>query len=278
VHRGAALFSGQRCGWWLVSYPIGPGTKITPARRPERGPRFPPVLTPALLRPFPLLTAADDPPLQQGRRAALVRLLRDRGITDERVLSAILAVPRHLFFDPALAGQAYQDKAFPIGAGQTISQPYTVAYQTSLLAAQPGERILEVGTGSGYQACVLLARGVNLHSIELEPTLFERAQKLLNRLGARATLHCGDGSIGLPAYAPYAGILVTAAAPHVPPALLRQLAVGGRLVVPVGPVGQAQRMLRIVRETSTHFQREELDDFRFVPLRGKGAEPEPKRG
>ncbi len=229
------------------------------------------------MRPFPLLTTTADPPLQQGRRAALVRLLRERGVADERVLSALMAVPRHLFFDPALAGQAYQDKAFPIGAGQTISQPYTVAYQTSLLVPRPGDRILEVGTGSGYQACVLLALGVDLHSIELEPTLFERAKQLLTRLGARAALYCGDGSVGLPEHAPYAGILVTAAAPHVPSALLRQLAVGGRLVVPVGPVGQAQRMLRIVRETATSFQREEFDDFRFVPLRGKGAEPEQNR-
>lgn len=220
---------------------------------------------------FPLLTSADDPPVHQGRRAALVRLLRARGITDERVLTALGSVPRHLFFDPGLASQAYQDKAFPIGAGQTISQPYTVAYQSALLAPQPGERVLEVGTGSGYQACVLLALGAEVHSVELEPTLSARAGRLLTRLGARAKLYVGDGSLGLPSAAPYTGILVTAGARHVPPALLRQLAVGGRLVIPVGTASGAQRMLRIERESATAFGQEIFGDFRFVPLRGAGS-------
>ena len=219
---------------------------------------------------FPLLTTADDAPVHQGRRAALVRQLRDRGVTDARVLAALGAVPRHLFFDPGLVSQAYQDKAFPIGAGQTISQPYTVAYQSALLAPQPGERVLEIGTGSGYQACVLFALGAEVHSIELEPTLSARAARLLNRLGARVTLYVGDGSVGLPVAAPYAGILVTAGAGAVPPALLRQLAEGGRLVVPVGPADGEQRMRRIVRESASAFRQEEFDAFRFVPLRGAG--------
>lgn len=221
--------------------------------------------------PFPLLTAAADPPRFRGRRAALVRLLRERGITDARVLAAIDRVPRHLFFEPGFEEQAYQDKAFPIGQGQTISQPYTVAYQTALLAPQPGERTLEIGTGSGYQACVLLALGADVHTIEYLPELCARAQALFGRLGAHLHTYCGDGSVGLAEWAPYAGIIVTAGAPQVPRALLRQLAVGGRLVIPVGPEGGAQRMVRVVRESAIGFRREEFDDFRFVPLRGAGA-------
>ena len=227
---------------------------------------------PASTPPFPLLTRTLDPPAQQGQRAALVRQLRARGIGHERVLAAVGAVPRHLFFDPALASQAYQDKAFPIGAGQTISQPYTVAYQTALLAPAAGARILEIGTGSGYQACVLLALGVELHSVELEATLSQQAARRLAQLGARAQLYVGDGAAGLPAHAPFAGILVTAGAVRVPPELLRQLAIGGRLVVPVGPVGGVQKMLRIERESATDFRREVFADFRFVPLRGPAAE------
>jgi protein-L-isoaspartate(D-aspartate) O-methyltransferase len=216
---------------------------------------------------FPLLTAGLDPPAQQGRRAALIRHLRTRGITDERTLTAIGTVPRHLFFDPALADQAYQDKAFPIGARQTISQPYTVAFQTALLAPAAGTRILEVGTGSGYQACVLVALGVELHSIELEPSLHAQATRRLALLGAQAQLYVGDGHLGIPTAAPFAGILVTAGAAQVPPALLRQLAIGGRLVIPVGPADGPQRMMRIERESATEFRREVFGDFRFVPLR-----------
>lgn len=229
--------------------------------------------------PFPLLTAADDAPVDQGRRAALVRQLRARGIADERVLTAVGAVPRHLFFDPGLASQAYQDKAFPIGAGQTISQPYTVAYQSALLGVKPHERVLEVGTGSGYQACVLVALGADVHSVELEPSLSARARRLLARLGARAALYVGDGAAGLPEAAPFAGILVTAGARTVPPALLRQLGVGGRLVVPVGPSDGEQRMHRIVRESATEFRQEIFEAFRFVPLRGSsaGAQPNSER-
>ncbi|MBC7446570.1 MAG: protein-L-isoaspartate(D-aspartate) O-methyltransferase [Hymenobacteraceae bacterium] len=217
------------------------------------------------------MTAADDSPVHQGRRAALVRQLRARGIANEAVLTALGLVPRHLFFDSGLLPQAYQDKAFPIGAGQTISQPYTVAYQSALLAPQPGDRVLEIGTGSGYQACVLVALGAEVHTIELEPSLSARAGRLLARLGASATLYVGDGSVGLPTVAPFSGILVTAGARRVPPALLRQLAVGGRLVVPVGPADGIQRMLRIERESATAFRQETFADFRFVPLRGAEA-------
>ncbi|MDO7851780.1 protein-L-isoaspartate(D-aspartate) O-methyltransferase [Hymenobacter convexus] len=204
----------------------------------------------------------------QGQRRALARELRQRGIHDERVLAALSAVPRHLFFEPAFQDHAYQDKAFPIGEGQTISQPYTVAFQTQLLNVQPTDRVLEVGTGSGYQCAVLLQLTPHVESIEFNEVLFARTRLRLAALGAGgANLHCGDGSVGLPARAPFDGILVTAGAPGLPPALLRQLRVGGRLVIPVGDT-QAQRMVRVTREGPEAFVREEFEEFRFVPLLG----------
>ena len=199
----------------------------------------------------------------------MARELRRRGILDERVLAALAAVPRHLFFEPAFEAHAYQDKAFPIGEGQTISQPYTVAYQTQLLGVQPTDRILEVGTGSGYQCAVLLRLTPHVDSIEFNEVLFARTRLLLAALGAGgAALHRGDGSLGLPARAPFDGILVTAGAPGLPPALLRQLRVGGRLVIPVGNSPTQQRMVRVTREGPESFVREEFENFRFVPLRG----------
>ena len=207
----------------------------------------------------------------QGQRRALVRELRQRGIHDERVLDALSTVPRHLFFAPEFEAHAYQDKAFPIGEGQTISQPYTVAYQTQLLGVQPTDRVLEVGTGSGYQCAVLLRLTPHVESIEFNEVLYARTRLLLAGLGAGgAGLHCGDGSLGLPGQAPFDGILVTAGAPALPPALLRQLRVGGRLVIPVGD-HRTQRMVRVTREGPEAFVREELEDFRFVPLRGAGG-------
>jgi protein-L-isoaspartate(D-aspartate) O-methyltransferase len=197
-----------------------------------------------------------------------VRELRQRGIHDERVLAALGAVPRHLFFEPAFEAHAYQDKAFPIGEGQTISQPYTVAYQTQLLGVQPTDRVLEVGTGSGYQCAVLQRLTPHVDSIEFNEILFARTRQLLALLGATgAGLHCGDGSVGLPERAPFDCILVTAGAPGLPPALLRQLRVGGRLVIPVGG-NHTQRMVRVTREGPETFVREEFEEFRFVPLRG----------
>ncbi|MGY3087197.1 protein-L-isoaspartate(D-aspartate) O-methyltransferase [Hymenobacter sp. UYAg731] len=197
--------------------------------------------------------------------------MRLRGIHDERVLQALATVPRHLFFAPAFEAHAYQDKAFPIGEGQTISQPYTVAYQTQLLNLQPTDRVLEVGTGSGYQCAVLLQLTPHVHSIEFNEVLFARTRQLLAALGAGgAGLHCGDGSVGLPDQAPFDAILVTAGAPGLPPALLRQLRVGGRLVIPVGD-SQTQRMVRVTREGAEAFVREEFEDFRFVPLLGAGG-------
>ncbi len=210
----------------------------------------------------------------RGQRRALVAVLRGRGIGDERVLAALGAVPRHLFFAPAFQAHAYQDKAFPIGEGQTISQPYTVAYQTELLAPAPHHRVLEVGTGSGYQCAVLLELTPYVSSIELSRILFDATRLRLAALRSPGSpaphLRCGDGSLGWPERAPFDRILVTAGAPGLPPALLRQLAVGGRLVIPVGPAHK-QRMVLVVREGPDAFAREELAPFRFVPLLGAGG-------
>ena len=209
----------------------------------------------------------------QGQRRALVRALRHKGIHDERVLAALGAVPRHLFFEAAFEAHAYQDKAFPIGEGQTISQPYTVAFQTQLLGVRPTDHVLEIGTGSGYQCAVLQRLTPRLDSIELNEVLFGRTRQRLAALGAGgANLHCGDGTLGLPARAPFDGILVTAGAPGLPPALLRQLRVGGRLVIPVGD-SQSQRMVRVTREGPEAFVREEFEECRFGPLLGAGGWP-----
>jgi protein-L-isoaspartate(D-aspartate) O-methyltransferase len=218
--------------------------------------------------PPPPASAADSY-RHRGQRRALVAELRRKGIRAEAVLGAIGEVPRHLFFDPAFESHAYHDKAFPIGEGQTISQPYTVAYQTELLELQPGQRVLEVGTGSGYQCAVLLTLGAQVCSIEYNRVLFERTRQRLGQLGyPGAELYCGDGSLGLPARAPFDRILVTAAAPALPRPLLQQLRVGGVLVAPVGPPEQVQRMVRVTRESAEGFAREDFEEFRFVPLRG----------
>jgi protein-L-isoaspartate(D-aspartate) O-methyltransferase len=206
----------------------------------------------------------------RGLRRTLVAELRRKGIHDERVLAALATVPRHLFFESAFQEHAYQDKAFPIGEGQTISQPYTVAYQTQLLDLGQHERVLEIGTGSGYQCCVLLHLTSHVYSIEYQPVLFERARRRLASLHHAAHLFCGDGSLGLPNYAPFDKILVTAGSPNIPRTLLQQLRVGGALVIPVGDA-QVQRMMRVVRESETEFSREVFEEFRFVPLLGKAG-------
>ncbi|WP_317127280.1 protein-L-isoaspartate(D-aspartate) O-methyltransferase [Hymenobacter rubripertinctus] len=203
-------------------------------------------------------------------RRALVEELRRKGIRDERVLAAIGAVPRHQFFASAFQPHAYHDKAFPIGEGQTISQPYTVAYQTELLGIRPQDQVLEIGTGSGYQCCVLLELTAQVFSIEYNPVLFERTARRLAALQRPAHLFCGDGSLGLPAHAPFDKIIVTAGAPTLPRPLLRQLRIGGTLIIPVGDE-TSQRMLRVVRESEDAFSRQELEEFRFVPLLGKAG-------
>jgi protein-L-isoaspartate(D-aspartate) O-methyltransferase len=206
----------------------------------------------------------------RGQRRTLVEELRRKGIRSERVLTALATVPRHLFFEPAFQEHAYQDKAFPIGEGQTISQPYTVAYQTELLSLGPQDRVLEIGTGSGYQCAVLLQLTPYVFSIEFNPVLFARTRRRLADQHQAAHLFCGDGSVGLPEHAPFDRILVTAGSPTIPRALLQQLRVGGALVIPVGNE-QSQRMMRVVRETETEFVREEFEEFRFVPLLGRAG-------
>jgi protein-L-isoaspartate(D-aspartate) O-methyltransferase len=206
------------------------------------------------------------------RRQRLVQTLRERGIQDERVLGAIGRVPRHEFVEPAFRARAYADEALPIGMDQTISQPFTVAYQTALLEVEPRDRILEVGTGSGYQAAVLCEMGARVFSVERHEALLDRTQSLLDDLGYDVRTRHGDGTKGWVAFAPYDGIVVTAAAPHIPEPLLHQLREpdgtgGGRLVIPVGG-RDGQTMVRVRRVgTGPHgYEREEFHNFRFVPL------------
>lgn len=206
----------------------------------------------------------------RGLRNKLVKKLTEKGIRDEKVLAAIGRVPRHIFFDQALLSHAYEDKAFPIGEGQTISQPYTVAFQTEKLEIKPKDRVLEIGTGSGYQFCVLMEMGAMVYSIEYNKILFDKTKRLLPQLGYNtALLSCGDGSKGLPAKAPFDKILVTAGAPVVPKALTDQLNEGGILIIPVGG-REFQRMLRI-RKVNGQLVEEKFADFAFVPLLGEGG-------
>ncbi|WPP52586.1 protein-L-isoaspartate(D-aspartate) O-methyltransferase [Catalinimonas niigatensis] len=204
----------------------------------------------------------------RGMRRQLVNKVRSKGITDERVLRAINTVPRHAFLDNAFLTHAYQDKAFQIGEGQTISQPYTVAFQTQLLQIKPGDKVLEIGTGSGYQCSILAEMGANVYSIEYHWPLHQRAGNMLKNLGYQAHLFHGDGTKGLPAFAPYDGIIVTAGAPSVPMTLIAQLAPGGRLVIPVGD-RRSQKMLLIMKDESGKMNKKEFDHFSFVPLLGQ---------
>ncbi|MFC0877818.1 protein-L-isoaspartate(D-aspartate) O-methyltransferase [Saccharicrinis sp. FJH2] len=204
-----------------------------------------------------------------GQRERLVRELERKGITDVSVLNAINKVPRHKFFRPDLLSFAYYDNAYPIGAGQTISQPYTVAYQTALLKVDKGLKVLEIGTGSGYQAAVLCEMGATVYSIERQKSLYSVTPVLLKRLGYYPKLVYGDGFEGIPEEAPFDRILITAAAPEVPQKLLKQLNVGGLMVVPVG--GEPQIMMRITRISDTDFEMEKFGVFTFVPML-KGVE------
>lgn len=204
---------------------------------------------------------------QRGLRNKLVKKLRLKGISDERLLDALNRVPRHAFFDDALLTHAYEDKAFPIGEGQTISQPYTVAFQTEKLQIKPGDKVLEIGTGSGYQACILLEMGASVYTIEYNRNLYQRTKAFLPRLGYRPYFFYGDGSKGLPAKAPYDKILVTAGAPVIPDELINQLAEGGILVIPVGD-REKQKMVRI-QKIDGKLKQDEFDYFAFVPLLGE---------
>ena len=201
----------------------------------------------------------------RGMRNKLAELLEAKGITDKKVLEAIKTIPRHLFLDSGFEDHAYQDKAFPIGADQTISQPYTVAFQTELLQVKPNDKILEIGTGSGYQTAVLLDLKAKVYTIERQQELFKKTRLFFNKMNYRPKkLIFGDGYKGLPEEAPFDSIIVTAGAPEVPKPLMSQLKVGGRLVIPVGV--DEQVMTLFVRKSEKEFQKQELGAFRFVPL------------
>jgi protein-L-isoaspartate(D-aspartate) O-methyltransferase len=201
----------------------------------------------------------------KGLRKKLVEGLRQKGITDEEVLRSIGAVPRHIFMDPAFLSHAYADKAFPISSGQTISQPYTVAVQTSLLQVKKRDKVLEVGTGSGYQAAVLAEMGVKVYTIERYRELYLKSQRILGSLGYNIHFFYGDGYEGKPQYGPYDAILITAAAPSIPDALLQQLRTGGRLVVPLGD-SDVQVMTVVVRTGPDTFEQSVHGNFVFVPM------------
>ncbi|CAI8204888.1 MAG: Protein-L-isoaspartate O-methyltransferase [Flavobacteriaceae bacterium] len=207
-----------------------------------------------------------DSTKHQGQRRQLVQLLEEKGIDDAQVLAAMGSVPRHFFMDSGLQAYAYTDKAYPISADQTISQPYTVAFQTQLLALKKGDKVLEIGTGSGYQTAVLMAyEGVKVFSIERQQELFKKTGLLLKKLQLRPKkLIFGDGYKGWTTEAPFNAIIVTAGAPEVPKALLEQLAIGGRLVIPVGEKDQV--MTRYIRTGKKTFDRKTYGVFRFVPL------------
>ena len=201
----------------------------------------------------------------KGLRQKLVKTIKAKGITDENVLEAIGKIPRHFFMDSSFLDHAYLDTAFPIGSDQTISQPYTVAFQTQLLEVKKGDKILEIGTGSGYQCAVLIELGGKVYSIERQQKLFKKTSKFLPKLGFRAKkLIFGDGYIGLEEEAPFDGIIVTAGAPFVPKPLLNQLKIGGRLVIPVGK--NVQTMTLFIRKGEKEFEKHEYGEFRFVPL------------
>jgi protein-L-isoaspartate(D-aspartate) O-methyltransferase len=205
----------------------------------------------------------------KGLRKKLIDSIRKKGISNEDVLEAMDRVPRHLFMDSSFINFSYTDKAFPIAAGQTISQPYTVAFQTELLDVKKHKKVLEIGTGSGYQTAVLLELGARVYTIERQRQLYLDAQKTLATLKYKPVFFFGDGYEGLPAYAPYDRILITAAAPQIPQQLLDQLAIGGILVVPEGD-RYGQRMVRVIRESEEKYVRSEHGHFSFVPLlRGK---------
>jgi protein-L-isoaspartate(D-aspartate) O-methyltransferase len=201
----------------------------------------------------------------KGKRQILIKSLREKGIESEEVLEAMNRVPRHSFMDNAFLHHAYQDKAFPIGAGQTISQPYTVAFQTMLLEVTRRSKVLEIGTGSGYQAAILAEMGVRVYTIERQRELFNKAQSLLGSMGYNIHFFFGDGYEGKPLYGPYDAILVTAAAPEIPSVLLEQLKIGGRLVVPVGK-HDSQEMLRVIRRSEDNYETSRHGYFSFVPM------------
>lgn len=207
----------------------------------------------------------------KGLRRQMLQELREMGIENETVLAAMNRVPRHFFLSSAFEQFAYQNTAFQIGAGQTISKPHTVARQTELLQLAPGAKVLEIGTGSGYQCAVLCAMDYKVYSIERQRLLFDKAGPLLKSMGFKPDLFYGDGYKGKAVFGPYDGIIVTCGAPEIPEALLLQLAVGGRLVIPVGE-GDTQRMFTFERTSEKEFTRQEHGEFAFVPMLASRAQ------
>jgi protein-L-isoaspartate(D-aspartate) O-methyltransferase len=210
----------------------------------------------------------EDSYRHRGLRKKLVRIVEGKGITDKNVIEALGKVPRHYFFDKAFLEHAYQDKAFPIGEGQTISQPFTVAFQTQLLGVHKGDKVLEIGTGSGYQACILMEMGAEVYTVEYIRKLYERTKKFLPTMGYKPHFFCGDGTKGLPAFQPFDKIIITAAAPTLPQPLIDQLQIGGIMVVPVGD-SNLQRMIKVTKKSESKISKEYFDYFSFVPLVGK---------
>lgn len=206
-----------------------------------------------------------DSYLQKGKRRKLVAGIRKKGIRDDRVLKAMEELPRHFFMAKDFESWAYEDKAFPIGNEQTISQPYTVAYQTALLDVKPREKVLEIGTGSGYQAAILSVLGARVYTIERQKPLYDKTKKLLKKLGfGGIRIFFKDGYLGLPEFAPFDKILITAGAPEIPETLLQQLKIGGKMVVPVGK--KVQTMYCITKTGEDEYEEETFADFRFVPF------------
>ena len=202
----------------------------------------------------------------KGLRQQLVNQLRAEGIENETVLAAIKEVPRHVFLDSSFVEFAYSDQAFPIGSGQTISQPSTVALQTELLSVEKGMKVLEIGTGSGYQACVLAAMGAKVFSIERQRNLFFRTKEILEQLPFRVKLFLGDGYEGLPTYAPFDRIIITAGAPCIPPKLIGQLKTNGIMVIPMDNTEGGQTMLRVTKQPDGSLSQKEFGNFKFVPM------------
>lgn len=207
----------------------------------------------------------EDTYRHKGLRKQLVQVISKKGITNPAVLAAINNVPRHFFMDSSFLEFAYEDKPFPIGSGQTISQPFTVAFQTELLELKKGEKVLEVGTGSGYQACILMEMGARVYTIERQKNLYIKTKSFLSSMGYKPkSISYGDGYKGLPAFAPFDKIIVTAGAPYIPEELIAQLKIGGYLVIPVGV--ELQEMRRIIKIDENNIEEENHGSFRFVPL------------
>ena len=206
-----------------------------------------------------------DSPKHQGQRMRLVALLKEKGICHPQVIAALEKVPRHWFMDPGLVSHAYKNKAYPIAAEQTISHPYTVAFQSELIDVKAGDKVLEIGTGSGYQTAILKAMQLEIYTIERQRELFKKTKRLFSQIGLRPRqVLLGDGYLGLPEDGPFDAIIVTAGAPYLPKALLSQLKIGGRLVIPIGE--DPQIMYRYTRTGEKKFDKETFGEFRFVPM------------